>query len=220
MAGANDQGKGREALGIGAGLDLGMERGKVRTNFTVEKWDVEQIEWLRRRDAMRQQLLRPGELVTARHFALYGCRPFETYLREDCNIIVDTGWVMIMNGIAGAAVNKFTNAARGRIGGGDTGGATGYGDTELKAAVNAANRYFALLNAVPTVGADHTAGLIVAAQFAPANGNFAWAEFGLDSGTVSGADAAVAPFFSRGTATPGTKTAAQTWNATITYTWT
>ncbi len=219
MAGAREQGQGQERLGITVGLSL-AEVGRHATEFRVAKWDLEQIHWTTVHDYNSLRLLAPGQEPTALHFREYRCLPFEVFREEDCNLILDAGWQYIMNGIAGSAVNKFTNGTRGRIGGGDTGGASAYGDTDMKAAINAANRRWEVINAVPTVGATHTAGLVLAAQFGTAVANFAWAEFATDNGTVAGSDAATAPCVSRGTASPGTKTAAQTWNATVTMTWT
>src|SRR5262249_35968105 len=147
----------------------------------------------------------------AADFRRENCKPFERFLEEDCNIIVDTGWVMLMNGVAGSAVTKFATN-QGRIGGGISSTATAYTQTDLQAATGSANRQWEPINAPPTVGSTHTAGLIVAAQFPTTDGNFAWAEFGLDSGTTAGTAASVTPLFSRGLASPGTKTSAQTWN--------
>ena len=62
----------------------------------------------------------------------------------------------------------------------------------------------------------------LAAQFATGEANgVAIQEFGLDYGTTSTLSvSAVGGLFSHGNATPGTKTSAQTWNATVTITWT
>jgi hypothetical protein len=205
---------------LGIDVSLGMrESGGHRTDFLVEKWDADQIAWVTRKDEDDLRLVRPGQEPAARHFREYRCLPFETYLLEDANLILDAGWQMMMNGIAGSAVTKFSNGAVGRIGGGISATAATYVQTDLQAATGAANRQWELINAVPTVGSTHTAGLVLAAQFPTTDGNFAWAEFGVDSGTAGGTGASVAPMFSRGTASPGTKTSAQTWNATVTATW-
>lgn len=214
-----EQGTGKERFGIQVGTSV-IETGRHSTQLQVAKWDIEQIRWARDRDYNGLRLIPQGMEPAAHDFRRVRCAPFETYVRDDCNLIVSQGWQMIMNGIAGSAVNKLANGTRGRIGGGDTGTAPAAGNTDLAAAINASNRRWELLNAVPTVGATGAAGLILAAQFGTAVANFAWAEFGVDNGTAAGADAAVAPLLSRGTASPGTKTSAQTWNATVTITWT
>lgn len=216
---ASDQGYAAERLAIGVGTGM-LETGRHRTQFTVEKWDTDQIRWVSSRDYDGLRLLRPGKEPSASLFRAYRCAPFDTYVAEDANLVVDTGWQFMMNGIAGSAVTKFSNGAVGRIGGGISATAAAYTHTDLQAATGAANRQWEVINAVPTVGATHTAGLVLAAQFPTTDGNFAWAEFGVDSGTTATTTASVAPMYSRGTASPGTKTSAQTWNATVTVTWT
>lgn len=196
------------------------DRGGHRTQFAVRKWDTDQIAWTVSRDYDGRRLLYPGQEPDQHTFAEYRCLPFELYELEDCNLILDAGWQMMMNGIAGSAVTKFANGAVGRIGGGISSTAAAYTQTDLQAATGAANRQWEVINAVPTVGTTHTAGLVFAAQFPTTDGNFAWAEFGFDSGTTAGTAASVAPMLQRGTASPGTKTSAQTWNATVTITWT
>ena len=214
---AFDGGQGRETLGIQAASGL-LESGGHNTWFQVDKWDDDQIGYARRKlDRIGH---RAGWEPDAADFLTLAVDPFETFLMDHANIVLDTGWQMIMNGIAGSAVTKFANASVGRIGGGISNTATAYSQTDLQSATGASNRQWELINAVPTVGSTHTAGLIVAAQFPTTDGNFAWAEFGFDSGTSSGTGVSVAPMFSRGLASPGTKTSSQTWNTTITYTWT
>lgn len=190
--------------------------GGHETLFRVEKWDTGQIAW-----ASRRLDLPPGVEPHARHFARAGVRPFDVYEKENCNLILDAGWQMLMNGIAGSAVTKFsTTGPVGRIGGGISATAAAYTQTDLQAATGAANRQWEVLSSNPTVGSTHTAGLVFAATFPTTDGNFAWAEFGVDSGTAAGTAASVAPMLNRGTASPGTKTSAQTWNVTVTITWT
>jgi len=216
---AQEHGQGRDSFAVMAGVGL-LEAGGHRTNFQVEKWDLDQIAWAKRKDYDDLRLIGFGTSEpTPEDFRRLGCKPFETFLEEDCNLILDAGWQMMMNGVAGSAVTKFSNGAVGRIGGGDTATAAAYTQTDLAAATGSTHRQWELINAVPTVGSTHTAGLIVAAQFPTTDGNFAWAEFGFDSGTAAGTGASVAPMFSRGVSSPGTKTSAQTWNATITFTW-
>ncbi|HEX3564047.1 MAG TPA: hypothetical protein VHU17_01635, partial [Acidimicrobiales bacterium] len=110
----------------------------------------------------------------------------------------------------------------GRIGGGVTSTAAAYGNTDLAAATGAANRQWEMLSSNPTVpgSAQHSTGVVFAATFPTTDGNFAWAEFGIDQGTTAGTGASVATFLNRGVSSPGTKTSAQTWNVTVTITWT
>jgi hypothetical protein len=210
-----DRGRAADRMGVGV-LTGARDTGGHKTLFRVEKWDTDQIAWTSGRLGLPPQR-EPG----ARHFALMRVRPFEIYEAENCNLILDAGWQMLMNGIAGSSVTKFsTTGPVGRIGGGISATAAAYTQTDLQAATGAANRQWELLSANPTVGSTHSAGLIFAATFPTTDGNFAWAEFGVDSGTTAGTGASVATMLNRGTASPGTKTSAQTWNVTVTITWT
>lgn len=211
-------GAGADWLGIRAGTAL-AEAGGHRTLFTVEKWDVDQLNFARRRiDRLgHRRDWEPGPA----DFARLRVAPFETYAKDNANFVLDSGWQMLMNGVAGSSVTKFsTSGPVGRIGGGDTATAAAYTQTDLAAATGTTHRCWELLSANPTVGSTHSAGLIFAATFPTGDGNFAWAEFGVDSGTAQNSTASVAPMFSRGVASPGTKTSAQVWNATVTVTWT
>lgn len=208
-----DHGRAADSLGVGV-LARVADRGRCSTLFRAEKWDADQIGW-----AARRLGLPPGAEPSARHFARAGVAPFEVYELPGCNIILDAGWQLLMNGIAGSAVTKYSTTA-GRIGGGISSTATAYTQTDLQAATGAANRQWEMLSANPTVGSTHTAGLVFAATFPTTDGNFAWAEFGVDQGTTAGTAASVATMLNRGLASPGTKTSAQTWNVTVTITWT
>jgi hypothetical protein len=208
-----DRGGGSDRIGVGV-LAGARESGGHATMFRVEKWDTDQIAWAR-----RKLELPPRIEPAARHFGTLKVRPFDVYERPDCNLIQDAGWQLLMNGLAGTAITKFSSTV-GRIGGGDTGTAATYTQNDLLAATGATHRQWELVSSTPTVGASHTAGLIFAATFPTTDGNFAWAEFAVDQGTAAGTAAATAVCLSRGVASPGTKTSAQTWNVTVTITWT
>lgn len=210
---SGDRGLGLDAMAVRA-FTHARESGGHRTQFQVDKWDADQITWTRRR------LDIPARFEpSAKSFAALKVAPFDTYMKEDCNLIQDAGWQLLMNGLAGTAITKFS-ATVGRIGGGITGTAATYTQNDLLAATGATNRQWELVSSTPTVGATHTAGLIFAATFPTTDGNFAWAEFAVDQGTAAGTAAAVAVCLSRGVASPGTKTSAQTWNVTVTIGWT
>lgn len=217
---AEEFGFGKDSLGIDVGLGL-AETGRHFTAFQVEKWDIDQIQWTLDRDYQGRRIIGWGEEPTPQQFREQGCLPFETYLKEDCNLITDVGWQNIMGGVAGTTPTKFVNATTGRIGLGTSATAVAYTDTALGAIGALTTANWKVINAVPTVGSTHALGLIIAAQFATTEANgVAIAEFAADLGTASTLSvSAVGGLFSHGNATPGTKTAAQTWNATITYTW-
>lgn len=218
---AQDHGEGSDRLSIGVGLGV-AEHGRHRTQFRVEKWDTDQIAWAARRDYDGQRLIRVGVEPVAADFRRLKVSPFELYELEDANLITDVGWQNIMGGIAGTTPTKFVNAVTGRIGLGTSATAAAYTDTALGAIGTLTTANWKVINAVPTVGSTHSAGLILAAQFGTTEANTAAiAEFATDLGTTSTlSTAAVGGLFSHGNASPGTKTSAQTWNTTVTITWT
>lgn len=218
---ARDRGFGTDSFGISAGVGL-IETGRHETQFKVEKWDIDQVGWVKQRDYQDRRIIFPDQEPDARHFRAYHCLPFGTYVKEDCNLITDAGWQYIMNGFAGSSVTKFVNATTGRIGLGTSATVVAYADTALGAIGALTTANWKVINAVPTVGSTHALGLVLAATFAlnEANG-VAIQEFATDLGTTSTLSAAaVTTLVTHGNATPGTKTAAQTWNATVTITWT
>jgi hypothetical protein len=213
-----DHGEGRDSLAIGVGLGF-AETGGHSTRFTVEKWDKDQVDWTRRR--LDRSGHRPLWEPSKADFEAVRVRPFDIYDKEDCNLITDVGWAYIMNGFAGSSVTKFVNATTGRIGLGVSATAVAYADTALNSIGALTTANWKVINAVPTVG-NHSTGLILAAQFGLTEANgVSIQEFGTDLGTTSTlATTAVGGLVTHGNATPGTKTSSQTWNATVTITWT
>jgi hypothetical protein len=212
--GAADEGRGSDLLAVRA-LARALDRGSHHTLFRVEKWDDDQIAWTRR----RLDLPVPAPEPAAHEFALVHVTPFEVYEKENCNEVLDAGWVLMMNGIAGSAVTKYSSSAA-QIGGGTSSAALAYTQTDLQAATGASSRQWELVSGSPTVGTSHAAGLAFAASFPTTDGNFSWQEFGVDQGAAGGTGTAVVTMFNRGLATPGTKTSSQTWTVTMTTTWT
>jgi hypothetical protein len=209
-----DHGRSADLLRIAA-VSSAYDSGGHHSNLLVQKWDSDQIAY-----AQRKLGLAPHQEPWAKHFARVNVQPFETFNDYDCNLITDGGWGLIMNGMVGTQ-SKYTTSA-GRIGGGITSTAAAYTNTDLAAATGATNRQWEMLSSNPTVpgSTQHTTGVVFAATFPTTDGNFAWAEFGIDQGTAAGTGASVATFLNRGVSSPGTKTSAQTWNVTVTITWT
>lgn len=217
---AIERGAGADSFGVTVGTGM-VETGKHSTLFRVEKFDIDQVKWTSRH-ADRDFCLR-GE-PTARHFKYYGVKPFEIYEKPDANLITDLGWVWIMNGMAGTAPVRFVNATTGRIGLGTSATAAAYTDTAFGSIGALTTANWKVINAVPVIGSTHLTGVILAAQFGltEANGT-AIAEFGTDTGTTSTLSTAAtgaAGLLTHGNASPGTKTASQVWNTTVTITWT
>lgn len=212
-----DHGHAGDSLSFGVGTAI-IESGRHRTQFQVEKWDADQISW----SVKRNRSWNPAREPAAIDFAALGVKPYEVYQLEDANLITDVGWQNLMGGVAGTTPTKFVNATTGRIGLGTSATAVTYTDTALGSIGALTTANWKVINAVPTVGSTHTAGLILAAQFGTTEANgTAIAEFALDLGTTSTLSvSAVGGLFSHGNASPGTKTSAQTWNATVTIAWT
>lgn len=213
---ALDRGGATSRLSIDAGVGL-METGTHHTLFQVEKWDTDQIEYaLRKLDLDAPPSFEPE----ARHFSQLGVKPFETYSHYDTRFVLDTGWVMMMNGVAGSAVTKFSGTV-GRIGLGTSATAVTHADTALGSIGTLTGNNWRVLSSTPTVGGTGAAGIIFAATFQTGDANTAAiAEFGVDQGTVAALTVTpTAVFFEHGNASPGTKTSSQTWNVTVTITW-
>lgn len=217
---AQEHGGGSELFGVSVGTGV-RERGGHSTLFRVEKWDDDQIGYVLKRNA-RDPVFNPCLEPVAKHFRAFKVKPFEIYELPDANLITDAGWQYIMNGFAGSAVTKFVNATTGRIGLGTSATAVAYADAALGSIGALTTANWKVINAVPTVGSTHTAGLILAAQFGTTEANgTAIAEFGTDLGTTSTLSVTpVTTLVTHGNASPGTKTSAQTWNTTVTITWT
>jgi hypothetical protein len=213
-----DFGTARDSLGIMAGTGF-SETGIHHTTFQVEKWDVDQIDWTRKR-ASWDRIFNPADEPDQFWFNEYHVPPFETYIHEGNQFVLDTGWVMMMNGIAGSAVTKFS-ATVGRIGLGTSATAVTHADTALNAIGALTVHNWELVSGAPTVGGTGAAGIIFSATFPTGDANnVAIQEFGVDAGTAAALTVTpTAVFFEHGNATPGTKTSAQTWNATVTITW-
>ena len=114
------------------------------------------------------------------------------------------------------AATAVYDATHCRIGTGDTNTAAAIGNTDLAAAVAAANRYFQILDSTPSASTNQTSRT---ATFATGNGNYTagWQEWCIDNGTASGATAATSPILNRAVVNLGTKTSAAQWAFTVTH---
>jgi hypothetical protein len=117
--------------------------------------------------------------------------------------------------IAGGGQGATNTSAR--IGVGDTSTAATIADTDLAAASGSTHRYFQPMDATfPSA----SAGVITfKSTFATGDGNFAWAEWGIDIGTptVSGGTTVAATLLNRKVASLGTKVSGA-WALTATIT--
>jgi len=141
-----------------------------------------------------------------------GVTPTETL--EFDNSLVNTGLTDFGNGLIGGALTVYSNA-NAKIGVGDTVGATAVTDTDLKAAVAAANRWIQAMDATYPVLSNGVT--TWRATFATGNANFAWQEMAISNSASAGA-VALTRMLNRFLNAAGTKPGTQSWQLTITLT--
>jgi hypothetical protein len=228
---AQDYGKASERLGIDVGTTM-IESGKNRTNFRIDKWDLDQIHWARGQN-MRWLIFDPREEPNARWFKKFNCTPAEVVEDHDCNLITAAGWTRCLGtgGWQGSATTAFSSTV-GRVGLGQVAAGTSpsYTDTALGAATGWTGGNWQLNGAAATYTAA-TAGVPATMVFTCTFGTGAYSsnaitEFAVDQGTSASSantTASVAPMVNHGiiaSGSYGTKTSAQTWNTTVTMTFT
>lgn len=142
-----------------------------------------------------------------------GLPPAEV-LVQDGNLLLNAGITRLLN-LLSAAGGQAYNAANSRVGVGDTNTAAAASQTDLQAATGASTRQWKLVSSGPTVSAQTTTWV---ATFGSAEGNFAWAEWGIDVGTADGTGASTSPMLNRKVAALGTKVAGAVWTFTVTLT--
>jgi hypothetical protein len=213
MVGAAD----RLAVGV---TTHGGDFAGVRTDFKVERWDAEQTEWVTRR-VRSSRRFRPGIDLIPAVFRYFKVDPYSVTVDENCNMIVQAGWVALLGGVAGTTMSPKFGAANARIGVGTSATAAAYAQTTLQGDTGAASTtsYFKLCSGAPTISTGSApATLTFSAVFGTSVANFAWQEFGSDAGTADSVSNATTggTFFNRGVSSQGTKASGQTWTATET----
>lgn len=133
---------------------------------------------------------------------------------EAGNLLANAGINRLGSLLIGGGGQAY-DATHTAIGVGDTNTAAAASQTDLSAAVNAANRYVQIVDSTPTFSVQV---LTCVATFATGNGNFAWAEWAIGGNTASAAAAITAPMLNRKVAALGTKTSAAAWTFTVTIT--
>lgn len=134
---------------------------------------------------------------------------------EPGNLLLNAGINRLGSLLIGGGGQAF-DSTHTAIGVGDTSTAAAASQTDLQAAVNAANRYFQMADGgYPTFA---TQVLTVVSTFGTGNANFAWNEWMIDQHTASGATASTAPALNRKVVALGTKTSAAAWAFTVTIT--
>lgn len=174
----------------------------------VDKWDADQTEWVRQRSG----LVAP----TAADFVALEVAPADT-AEAAGNLLTTAGLARVTSLITAAGGQGVTNTAA-RIGVGNSSTAAAIGDTDLAASAGSSNRYFQPMDA--TYPTTSNGVITFKATFATGDGNFAWAEWGIDVGTptVSGGTTVAALLLNRKVASLGTKVSGATWAFTATIT--
>jgi hypothetical protein len=222
MASAPDITGATERLSVAVGLGM-HEHISVQTSFNVKRYDAEMTEWAQRKLGYGDHLapLPGSQGLTPEQFASVGIFPYLETQEDDCNLIVQNGWVALLGGVAGTTMSPKFGAANGRIGAGTSSTAAAFSQTTLVGDTGAASTtsYFKLVSGAPTIStASAPATLVFTAAFGTAVANFAWNEFGTDAGTADSVSNATTggTFFNRGVSAQGTKASGQTWTATET----
>jgi len=217
-----DVATGGERLGVGVGT-VAREHASVSTSFNVRRWDAEQTQWTDARWRRHAAELSPAWEPTHVHFDKLGVKTYLETQEDDCNLIVSTGWVILLGGIAGTSVTNKFGAAYGRIGVGTSNTAAASTQTALVGDTGGASTtsYYKLVSGAPVINTGIVpATLTFTAAFGGGVANFAWAEFGTDNWNADGVTAtglgANEVFFNRGVSSQGTKATLQTWTATET----
>lgn len=212
---AADRGRARDLMAVGVGAAL-SDGGRHSTSFRIDKWDLDQTRWVARKSGIA--------VPRAAHFAALKVAPFDVTQDDDCNLITNAGWNLLLKGktllSTDTAPTIWYDSTHGRIGVGSSATAPTAADTALNSVAGFAGNNWILCGAAPTVGSSlRTA--IFTATFGTADGNGTWLEFAIDQGTASAASvSATAPMLNHGLLTTSTKNNTQTWAATATLTFT
>jgi hypothetical protein len=187
----------------------------ITPSFHVERWDAEQVEWVRERS-----IAPPGWEPDAAYFRRLGVRPYSVTHDYDCNMFLQAGYVALLGGIAGTSiVNKFS-ATFGRIGVGTSTTTATYADTHLTGDTGGSSTtsYYMTCGAVPTlVTSSSPPTMTFTASFATGVANFAWNEFGTDNYNTAGVTTQSLSnviFINHGISPQGIKVSGQIWTAT------
>jgi hypothetical protein len=177
----------------------------------VEKWDPDQVAFAQRElgsEVSREDLYR-----------IIG----EPEITEDppSNLLLNAGITRMLNLLIGTASLGVYSNAKSRVGVGNSATAESASQTDLQASAGASNRYYQAVNgSYPSVSSQT---LTAQSTFATGDGNFVWAEWGIDGG---GASSAVVGTFNttdcgllnRKVAALGTKASGASWTLTVTIT--
>lgn len=188
-----------EGLGITSASTL-LEKLGWAPRLTLRKYDERAT-----RTVERRSIHRP----TDEDFAELRLSPYEERV-TDGNLLTTAGIGRIAT-LLTAGTGNLISTTTARVGAGNSSTAEAIGQTDLQAAAGSTNRWFQTCTV--TIPSNV---LTFAATFASADGNFAWAEWGIDIGTatVTSGNTVNAVLLNRKVASNGTKASGQTWTAT------
>lgn len=189
-----------------------LDFARWKWDWTCEKWSQEAVEFcLRRLERMGEVLIAPAGVSSDVLRRIVG-EP-EEVVEVAGNLLLNAGIQRLEDLLIGAGGTAFNNA-NSRLGVGNSNTAEVATQTDLSAAAGAANRQFKVMNATFPSRAVNV--ISWASDFLTGEANFAWAEWGIDNGTVTGTTV-TAPMLNRKVAALGTK-ATGTWTLTGTLT--
>lgn len=196
---------------------FGSELANHSTLAIVEKWDEDKVDWIRTKSGIASP--KRGD------FLRYSCLPDETIEDDRPNLTTTLGLGILTNCLINVTTANFSAANLCAIGVGDNSTTATAGDTDLTASTN---KYYEVADSTPsrqTVNVTNDT-LQVVSTFASANGNFAWAEWGLivaTTGTLTSASTkggtGTAALFNHKIAALGTKVSGASWAFTVKLTW-
>ena len=143
-----------ERIGVGAASPM-RELAVVQTSFEVQRWDGDQTRWITGKYADEWGGLppHPDFAFTPRHFGTYKVAPYSVTREDNCNAIVQQGWVWLLGGVAGTTMCTKFSATNGRIGVGTSTTAVAWGQTYLQADSGSGSTasYYQLVSGTPAI---------------------------------------------------------------------
>lgn len=196
-----------DSAGMAAVMEA-SEKASWRARVRVDKFDDDQVAWVARESGLA---VPDGDTLVSL------VAPYEV-VEQAGNLVTTAGWTRLTSLMVAGGGQGMTNTAT-RIGTGNSSTAAAIGQTDLQAAAGSANRWFQIMDATyPSVATNV---LTAKSTFATGDGNFVWAEWGMDIGTpsVTSGNTVNATLVNRAVQALGTK-ASGSWviTATITFT--
>lgn len=182
----------------------------------VEKWHPDRLEWVQKnygdRKYEREEL-----------YSLVGA-PDEMEIDPPSNMLLNNGIIRLLGlaieAVGGSSIQSYTQGTTGaRIGVGTATAAEAATQTDLQAAAGTTNRYFMRCSSVTAPAQT----MINVSTFGTADGNFVWAEWGIDAKNADDAvvgtnGATSAALLNRKVAALGTKASGSSWTITTNIT--